>query len=62
MPKIGRRRNEGGNGGAKRTIKLTVNIEEKYMQFVEELVASGKFRNRTHVIEEAIKKMQTDQQ
>ena len=62
MPKIGWGRDGVNGGGAKKTIKLTVNIEEKYMKFVEELVASGKFRNRTHVIEEAIKKMQTDQQ
>lgn len=61
MAKIGRRR-ERANGGGKKTIKLTVNIEEKYMDFIQREVASGKYRNRTHFIEEAIKKMEASQQ
>ena len=55
MSKIGRRRNK--ENGGKKTIKLTVNIEDKYMAVIDKLVASGKFRNKTHVIEEALKKM-----
>lgn len=58
MSKIGRRRNK--ENGGKKTIKLTVNIEDKYMAVIDKLVASGKFRNKTHVIEEALKKMKAE--
>ena len=38
MSKIGRRRNK--ENGGKKTIKLTVNIEDKYMDVINKLVAS----------------------
>jgi Arc/MetJ-type ribon-helix-helix transcriptional regulator len=49
MPKI------GNGSSAKKTVKYTLSIEEKYDVIVTKLIESGKFRNKTHVVEEAIK-------
>jgi len=39
-------------------IKISTTIDEKLVQWIDELVSRGLFRNRSHLIEEALKYVQ----
>ena len=39
-------------------IKISTTIDEKLVQWIDELVVRGLFRNRSHIIEEALKYVQ----
>ena len=39
-------------------VKISTTIDEKLVQWIDELVIRGLFRNRSHIIEEALKYVQ----
>jgi len=39
-------------------IKISTTIDEKLVQWIDELVVRGLFRNRSHIVEEALKYVQ----
>jgi len=39
-------------------IKISTTIDEKLVQWIDELVSRGLFRNRSHLIEEVLKYVQ----
>ena len=39
-------------------IKISTTIDEKLVQWIDELVSRGLFRNRSHIVEEALKYVQ----
>jgi Arc/MetJ-type ribon-helix-helix transcriptional regulator len=57
--KRGRRRRVDG-GGKKETEKLNTSVEVQYVDMIEALIKTGKFRNKTHVVEIAIEKLYDD--
>ena len=39
-------------------VKISTTIDEKLVQWIDELVVRGLFRNRSHIVEEALKYVQ----
>lgn len=37
--------------------KISVTVDEKIIKLIEEKISSGRFRNRSHVIEYGVKKL-----
>lgn len=41
-------------------IKVSVTVDQKLVEWIDELVEKGLFRNRSHIIEEALKFMKKE--
>ncbi len=41
--------------------KISITIDREVLELVEDVISSGKFRNRSHVVEYGVKKLMEDE-